>query len=101
MKSAFFLCGFVLIMRYYDADSYNIENVTKVAVRLLLSIFASDHFSPTGKQRNKFVLVSRRNRRKSRMCVAKVLRLYWISCKIYEEKNQYIFFAVHGMHTGT
>lgn len=57
VRSALSVCWFVSTFAYYHATSNVIEDNKCVVVSVFPKSMASDHFGPTGIQRNNFVFV--------------------------------------------
>lgn len=70
VKSAFVRAWFVPALAYYYAVSNAIEDIPMVAVFTLPRISTFDHFRPTEKHGNSFVLVPSNNQNNSCLCVA-------------------------------
>lgn len=61
MKSGTVMGGFVSALMYHVVGSSTISDVPSVAIPVLESSVSCDHFGPTGRHGNRFVLVPSKN----------------------------------------
>lgn len=91
MKCVFVMRELLILFPCHDTPHNAIKDVLGRAVPMLQRVFGCDHFGPTRKQRNRFLLVSCKIGTESSKWVAKVLLPFSLGCAKEVKEVEYHF----------